>query len=327
VAERRAPLTLAGTEVRAGRTVDVDVPLSRLPTGTSVSMPVRVLHGLQPGPVVWLSAALHGDELNGIEIIRRVLSQLRPKELRGTVIAVPIVNVYGFLLQSRYLPDRRDLNRSFPGSPRGSLAARLAHTFFQEIVSRCSHGIDLHTGSHQRTNLAQIRADLDDAETRALALAFGAPAVIHSRLRDGSLREAAAELGTKVLLFEGGEAGRFDPAAIRCGVRGVKRVLNELGLSSGAPESQDPPVAELAESSWVRAGHGGILRLDVELGDQVREGDTLGAIADSLGAHSRTVLARRPGLVIGHTTNPLVNRGDALVHVGHTREAHTGSHR
>ncbi len=210
---RRASFRIGELEVAPGRSATGELPIARQVTGTRISLPLQVVHGRSDGSTVWLSAAVHGDEINGVEIIRRVMRQLDARTMAGTVIAVPIVNVHGFLNGDRYLPDRRDLNRSFPGSPTGSLAARIANLFMTEIVSRCDVGIDLHTGSDHRTNLPQIRADLDDPETRALAEAFGAPLMLHSRIRDGSLRGAATERGATVLLFEGGEALRFDDDA------------------------------------------------------------------------------------------------------------------
>ena len=231
-----------------------------------LSLPVTVIHGCEPGPRLWLSAAIHGDELNGVEIIRRVLEQVKPKTLKGAIIAVPIVNVFGFIEQSRYLPDRRDLNRSFPGSKRGSLASRLAHLFIQEIVSHSTHGIDFHTASNHRMNLPQIRANLDRPETLACASAFGAPVLLHSAVRDGSLRQAVAKRGIPVLLYEAGEALRFNEDAIQMGVQGTLQVMMHLGMVTGA--STPPAQSQLfRESKWVRASHSGIFRRVVELGE------------------------------------------------------------
>src|SRR5690606_22188097 len=193
-------------------------------------LPVHVLHGREEGPTVWMNAAIHGDELVGVEVIRRVLATLDPRTIRGTVLAVPIVNVLGAMTADRYLPDRRDLNRSFPGSPRGSLAARIAHLMMTEVVAKCEVGIDLHTGSDRRTNLPQVRADLDDPRTRELAEAFGAPVMLHAEVRDGPLREAAGQVGATVLLYGGREAWRVGEGAIAAGVEGVRRVLARLGL-------------------------------------------------------------------------------------------------
>jgi predicted deacylase len=317
---RRDPFVLGDLSVAAGRAATTELPISRLVTGTEVSLPVRVVHGRADGPTIWISAAVHGDEIAGVEIIRRVLDALDPRSLAGTVLAVPIVNVHGFLHGDRYLPDRRDLNRSFPGSPNGSLAARIAHLFMSEIVSRCTVGIDLHTGSDDRTNLPQIRADLDDPTTRRLAVTFGAPVALHSRLRDGSMRAAATARGATVLLYEGGEASRFDREAIATGVDGVGRVLAELGMTatSFAPPAR-PPI-ECRQSRWVRARRSGIAQLSVELGDRVEGGATLAPTRDALGRRVGVSRAPRAGIVIGHTQHPLVNQGDALVHLAEPDE-------
>jgi predicted deacylase len=312
----RTSFAIGTVRVRAGTTREVGLPITRLVTGADVSLPVRVVHGREDGPTVWIDAAIHGDEVVGVEVIRRVLAKLSPKTIRGTVIAVPIVNVLGFMAGDRYLPDRRDLNRSFPGSARGSLAGRIAHLMMTEVVAKSDVGIDLHTGSDRRTNLPQVRGDLDDPRTRALAEAFGAPVLYHAKLRDGSLRSAALDAGATVLLYEGGEAWRFDEWAIEAGVHGVQRVLAALGMTDPIEEQPPPPSVVCRQSGWVRAPGTGILQLDVALGQHVGPGDRLGGLSDSFGRRLRLVRADRPGIVIGRTEAPLVNRGDALVHIG-----------
>lgn len=309
-------IKIVGETIAPGKRRELEIPVARLITHTLLSLPVTILHGLEPGPSLWLSAAIHGDEINGVEIIRQVLEQLNPKTLRGTLIAVPIVNVFGFLEQSRYLPDRRDLNRCFPGSAEGSLASRLAHLFMGEIVSRCTHGIDLHTASDHRTNFPQIRANLHDEETYRCAKAFGAPVTIHGVTRDGSLRQAVAKKGLPILLYEGGEALRFDAEAIRVGREGVLRVMNVLGMVS-FPMSPIPSV-EIEKTRWVRASRGGILRLQVGLGESVTKKQVLGIIANPFGKQSLKLRSPFHGLVIGHTQNPLVNQGDAIIHLAAT---------
>ncbi len=307
---------LATHSVAPGERARFQVPVARLPTDTWVSLPVEVVHGATAGPRLWLAAAVHGDELNGVEIIHRVLSRIDAPTLVGTVVAVPIVNVFGFIHQLRYLPDRRDLNRCFPGSRSGSLASRLAHLIMTEVVERCTHGIDLHTGSHHRANLPQIRADLDDAHTRELALAFGAPVVIHARTPDGSLRGAAAQLGKPVLLFEGGEALRFDEASITTGVTGVLRCMAALGMSPASlPPPKGAPTA-IYKTRWLRARRGGILRMVSALGERVEKGQSLGTISDAFGSDAAHVRAPAQGVVLGLNKNPLVNQGDALIHLG-----------
>jgi len=318
------PLRLAGQEIPRGERRRIEVPTASLATGTSLSLPVEVLHGVRPGPRLWLSAAIHGDELNGIEIIRQVLAETSPRRLAGSVIAVPIVNVMGFIQESRYLPDRRDLNRSFPGSARGSMAARLAHLFLAEVVDGCTHGIDLHTGSDGRTNLPQIRADLQDPETAALARAFAAPIVIHASVRDGSLRAAATAQGAKVLVYEGGEALRFNRRAIEAGVTGVLRIMKQLGMRSTAPDPPGRPAEVSRNTAWVRAGRSGLVRLEVEPGDRVLRGQRLGVIKDAFGERVLKIKASRTGRVIGMTRRANVNRGDALVHIAQIENGEAG---
>lgn len=312
----RESFAIGTVRVRAGTSRNLELPITRLVTGADVSLPVRVFHGREDGPTVWVDAAIHGDEVVGVEVVRQVLAGLDPKTLRGTLIAVPIVNVLGFMTGDRYLPDRRDLNRSFPGSARGSLASRIAHLFMEEVVAKCEVGIDLHSGSDRRSNLPQVRADLDDPRTRALAEAFAAPVMLHARIRDGSLRHAAREGGATVLLYEGGENLRFDNYAIDPAVAGVRRVLAALGMVDPADEPDHPPSVECRASGWVRARRTGILDLDAHLGQQVTDGERLGALVDSFGRTLRLVHANRTGIVIGRTEAPLVNSGDAIVHIG-----------
>ena len=310
----RESFGIGTVRIRAGSARALELPITKLVTGADVSLPVRVVHGREDGPTVWLSAAIHGDEVVGVEVIRQVLAGLDPKTFRGTLIAVPIVNVLGFMNGDRYLPDRRDLNRSFPGSARGSLASRVAHLFMTEVVAKCEVGIDLHTGADRRSNLPQVRADLDDARTRELAEAFGAPVMLHAKIRDGSLRGAAREEGATVLLYEGGENLRMDGYAVDAGVRGVRRVLAALGMTEPTTAPEEPS-RECRSSGWVRARRTGIFDLDVELGQEVVDGERMGSLHDSFGKTLAAVYANRTGVVIGRNEAPLVNSGDALVHI------------
>jgi predicted deacylase len=285
-------------------------------TGSPLSMPLIVLHGRSDGPTMWINAAIHGDELNGVEIIRQVLERLDHRTLRGTLVAVPVVNVPGFMNRDRYLPDRRDLNRSFPGSTRGSLASQIAAIFTDEIVTRCSVGIDLHTGSDQRTNLPQIRADLDDPVSHDLARAFAPPVALHAPNRSGSLRQVAGELGATVLLFEGGEAGRFDDRSIAIGVEGVLRVMHRLGMID--EQADRPPAGDVVwclRSRWARAGKTGIAHLEVALGQTVAKGQVIGRVHDSFGRRLSRIKAGTDGVVIGLNLDPIVNQGDAIAHI------------
>ncbi len=314
-AARNTPFAIAGTVIAPGTRRNVELPVARLPTDTSLSMPVSVICGRRPGPRLWLNAVIHGDELNGIEIIRQVLHRLVPRELAGVVVAVPIVNVFGFVNESRYLPDRRDLNRSFPGSRRGSLASQLAHLFMTEVVDRCEYGLDFHTGSDHRTNLPQLRVDLSNPKVERLAGAFAAPATVDAVYRDGSLRWACRERGIPLLVYEGGEAHRFNEAAIRTAVDGTFRVMAELGMIEDAPRAPAQPGVVVRHSAWERARRSGIVRIDVYPGQPVQRGDVLGVIGDALGTRSTPIRASRTGIVLGYSRKPLASEGDALVHL------------
>ena len=311
------PLEICEQTLPPGSRTVVTLPVPQLYTNTPMEMPVHVLRGRSAGPCLFVCAALHGDELNGIEIIRRLLRRRSLQRLRrGTLIAVPMVNVYGVIERSRYLPDRRDLNRCFPGSQSGSLASRVAHAFMSEIVSKATHGIDLHTGAVHRANMPQIRADLDDPQTLELARRFGVPVLLNSRLRDGSLREAAREHGVPILVYEAGEALRFDEFAIRTGVRGIERVMRHLDMlpaSRRATTTKEPYVAR--SSHWIRAARSGVFQTRVRPGDAVSEGDVIGRITDPFGGEDATVEADADSIVIGRTHLPLVNEGDAVLHL------------
>ncbi len=310
-------IDIAGFSVKPGETKQIDMPVASLYTDTEISMPIHIQRGKSPGPTLFLSAAIHGDELNGIEIIRRVITSKQLKHLKGTLIAVPMVNVYGVLNQSRYMPDRRDLNRSFPGSEKSSLAGRVANLFLSQIVTHCNYGIDLHTGAQHRSNLPQIRANLDDPQTLALAKAFGVPVLLNSNLRDGSLRQAAAESGTRILIYEAGEALRFDELSIRAGTKGVIQVLRQLGMlrNTSRKKAAAPFIAK--NSSWVRAPVSGIVKHKKKLGDLVNAKDILAEIGGPFGDVFAPVKARYSGIIIGKQNIPLVQEGDAMYHIAY----------
>lgn len=315
-------VTINGITVLPGQHKTIDLPLGTLYTHSPLTMPVRVVCGKKPGPKLFVSAAIHGDELNGVEIIRRLLKSSSLKRLRGVLIAIPVVNVHGLLHHSRYLPDRRDLNRSFPGSSSGSLAARMAHIFMQQIVNQCDYGIDLHTGAIHRSNLPQIRANLDDEETTRLAKVFGVPVLLNSDLRDGSLREVSAAGGTPILLYEGGEALRFDEVSIRAGEKGIRNVMRELSMLPPSKSKRKPMKSVVARSSsWARAQISGVFRAVVPLGAHITEETVLGVISDPFGENEWEVRANYEGIVIGRNNLPLVYDGDALFHIARFREA------
>lgn len=322
-------LFIGGVEIRPGTRQVVELRLPLLYTHTPVVMSTQVIRGRREGPILFVSAAVHGDEINGVEIIRRLIRAPSLKHLRGTLIAVPVVNVYGFVRQSRYLPDRRDLNRSFPGSEKGSLAARLANAFLEEVVSKADYGIDLHTGAVHRENLPQIRSSFDDnGEVERLSMAFGSPVILNAELRDGSLRGAAMEMGVPVIIYEGGEALRFDELVIRAGLRGVIGVMRELGMLRPSTRSRTkqraaPVVAR--SSQWVRAPQSGILRAIIPLGARVKKNELLGLIADPLGENETPVESPVSGVVIGKVNLPLVSEGEALYHIARFGEPDTAA--
>jgi len=313
------PITIGDTTVNPGQRVSINLPIANLYTSTSLHMPVKVLCGRRAGPVLFVSAAIHGDELNGVEIIRRLLKRRALKSIRGTLIAIPIVNVHGFIDQSRYLPDRRDLNRSFPGSAKGSIASRLANTFLKEIVLKSDIGLDLHTGAIDRANLPQIRANLDDPRVPDLAKAFGAPVVVNAMLRDGSLRACAAGHDIPVMIYEAGEALRFDELSIRAGIRGIFQVMRELDMLPKGDRVRRSDAVIARATSWVRASTSGIVTGAVALGTRVKENDRLALISDPLGDHEEAITAPFNGIVIGSSRLPLAHEGDALFHLADFR--------
>ena len=304
-----------GHIVKPGESKVIELEAGELYTHTPITIPVRVISGKIKGPRLFISGVIHGDEINGVEIIRRLLSHKSLSKLKGTLIAVPVVNIHGFISHNRYLPDRRDLNRSFPGNEHGSLTARLARLFSDEIVDKCTHGIDLHTASGHRFNLPQIRAYLDNDETVKLANAFGAPVILNSNLRDGSLRQSVVESGKPFLLYEAGEVLRFDEFSIRLGVAGILSVMRILGMLKGRPYKSRFNTFTANSSTWVRAPQSGILKVDCLLGGYVAKGDRLGRISDPMGEDEMTVESPIEGVIISNIRLPLVNKGDALFHI------------
>lgn len=312
----RDDIEIAGITVKPGTRQSIDIPLPSYYTHSSACMPIHVVHGRNPGPCLLVCAAIHGDEINGVEIVRRILLNKSIDRIKGTLIAIPIVNVFGFVSKSRYLPDRRDLNRSFPGSETGSMAARLANVLMSEIIPHCSHVVDLHTGALNRENLPQIRAKIiDDPETEAMARAFGVPVILNAELLDGTFRMAARAHEIPVILYEAGEALRFDEVAIRAGVKGVLGVMSHLGMRRKSRAHNRTSCLIANTSQWVRAHQSGILRTLVANGTQVDIGDILAYINDPLGENSEPMLSPVDGIVIGKTNLPLIFEGEAAFHI------------
>jgi len=312
----RPSFAIGKEKVRPGTRMTAELPVSSLSDHTPVTMSAHVIHGKLDGRVVFVSAGIHGDEVIGMEIVRRLLKSSALRGMRGTLIVVPIVNSFGFINRSRYLPDRRDLNRSFPGSEEGSLAARLANLFMSEVVSRADLGIDLHSAAVHRTNYPQVRVSHDDVHMHEMANAFGAPIVMQSAAREGSLRQAAAALGKPVLLYEAGEGLRFDEVSVRVGQVGILRLLKSLGMISGRRVAAPRGMPQLCGSSkWLRAPIGGLFRSLKSDGDSVYKGDILGVVSDPFGETDCEIIAPFDGIIVGRAVLPVTNEGDAVFHL------------
>lgn len=312
----QAPFEINGQTIAPGSRASVTLPVSTLPDHTPVGLSIEVLHGKRKGPTMFVSAAVHGDEVIGVEIVRRLLRSPQLSALRGTLMVIPVVNSYGFLSRSRYLPDRRDLNRCFPGHPSGSLGSRLAHIFLNDVVLRCDFGVDLHSAAIHRTNLPQVRVSPGDKTTYKMAMDFGAPVVLTSGLRDGSLRAVAAKNGVPIVLYEAGEGLRFDEMAVRAGVAGVLRVMRGQDMlpAKGIAKAKSAPHL-CSNSHWLRAPAGGLLRTFRAEGEMVAKGDLLASIADPFGAVETDLVADTAGILIGRAILPVVNEGDAIFHL------------
>jgi len=317
---KRPGFVIGGEEIMPGTRRTVDLPVSSLSDHTPVNMSAHVIHGKTDGPVFFVSAGVHGDEVIGIEIVRRLLKSPALKGLKGTLIVVPIVNSFGFINRSRYLPDRRDLNRSFPGNEGGSLAARLSHLFLREIVAKADVGIDLHSAAVHRINYPQVRISPDDPVSRQMADVFGAPIIMESPVRQGSLRESAKALGKTVLLYEAGEGLRFDEVSVRAGQAGILRVMHSLGMISGRRVAPAKALPQFCPSSkWLRAPMGGLFRSLKAGGEPVHANDVLGVVSDPFGEDETEITAPFDGIIVGRAVLPVVNEGDAIFHVARVR--------
>ncbi len=315
----RPPFDIGNVTVEPGCRRLVDLPVATLSNHTPITLPVHVVHGKEKGPTLCVIAAVHGDEVIGVEIILRLLKLRQIEDIHGTLLCVPIVNAFGFISHSRYLPDRRDLNRSFPGSATGSLAHQIAHLLMNEIVERSDVGIDLHSAAANRTNLPQIRSALETERSRELAQAFGAPVVLRSAERAGSLRQAARAVGTEMLVYEAGEGLRLDEFSARVGTRGILRIMSGLGMIAyeayeDTPESWTAPVV-VTSSRWVRAEEGGLIRTHKTTGDSIEKDEVAAIISNPYEDSVCEVVSPFSGLIIGRTNLPVVNRGDALFHI------------
>ena len=308
-------VTIANQEIQPGEFKEININIARLPSHTLIDTPIYVSRSLQDGPVLALIAGMHGDELNGMEIVRRILDLGLHKVKRGTVVCMPVINVYGFLNYSRDVPDGKDVNRSFPGTKTGSLASRVAFHLMREVVPFIDCGIDFHTGGAMRSNYPQVRAVLRDDGNLELAAAFSAPFTIDMQFRPNSLRREAARKGKRIIVYEGGESLRFDPHAIEEGVAGTLRLMKALNMIDTAPEPSENNRV-IWSTTWIRAKHAGLFQPNIKCGQLVHRGEWVGTITDPFGEFKEEVIASQTGYAIGLNNGPVINAGDALIHMG-----------
>lgn len=306
---------IAGQEIRPGEFKEIDINIARLPSHTVIDTPIYVSRGNEDGPVLALTAGMHGDEINGMEIVRRLLDSGLHQPKRGVTVCMPIVNVYGFLNYSREVPDGKDINRSFPGSKNGSLASRVAYNLMHEVIPFIDYGVDFHTGGAMRANYPQVRAVLRDEKNLALAQAFHAPFTLDAPFRPNSLRKEASRLGKNIIVYEGGESLRFDQQAIEEGIAGTLRLMKFLNMIDWAPDPNE--VNKIVwNTSWIRAQNAGLFQSNVRCGQLVHKGEWVGTITDPFGEFKEQVVATETGYVVGLNNIPVINAGDALMHLG-----------
>ncbi|KFI23936.1 succinylglutamate desuccinylase/aspartoacylase family protein [Nitrosococcus oceani] len=314
-AATQEPLQLLGETINPGVKKRLSWTLSHTFEGIPVSAPILVVNGRHPGPTLCLTAAVHGDEINGIAMVHQTIAALKSSQLNGAVIGVPIVNMYGYRRSSRYLPDRRDLNRHFPGSPEGSSAARIAHSFFQQVITHCDVLVDLHTGSFHRTNLPQVRADLNHPNILKLARSFGGVAVVHSKGVSGTLRRAAMDRDIPSITLEAGEPKRLQLQEVHQGLKGIKNLMNELGMVDEG-ETKSAPEAVFHQTKWIRTHQAGILLSEVELGDPIKAGQQLGIITNPITNQQIPIVSPYHGQLLGMALNQVTIPGYAAYHIG-----------
>lgn len=314
------PFSISGIQVKAGETKEIYLKVSESFLSASIQIPITVIRGSRDGPTAFVMAAIHGDEINGVDIVRRLIFDVEHEMLAGTLIAVPVINIPGFLGQSRYLPYHRDLNRFFPGKRNGNNAERVAYRLFQEIVRKCDFGIDLHTAANGRLNLPHVRGDMTHPRVRKLARAFGATVLIDQSGVRGALRREATDAGVPTILFEAGETDRFSPRVSMQGLKGVLNVLSEMGMWPAHEQVRPPFQVIVKASEWIRAEKGGILDLAVKPGDLIYEGDRIGSILNPFGKTVTQIRAPTTGIVIGVTTAPLTVPGTGIAHVARLKK-------
>ncbi|MCH6258944.1 succinylglutamate desuccinylase/aspartoacylase family protein [Puniceicoccaceae bacterium K14] len=308
------PLIIGGQKIGRGESKDIYIDISETYTGDKIRIPLRVINANKSGPKIFVTAAIHGDEINGTGIIHDFLFGEEVTINKGTLILVPVVNVFGFEAHERYLPDRRDLNRSFPGSPSGSLASRIANTLMKEIVDKCDYGLDLHTAASQRTNYPNIRADLTDPSAKRLASAFGCALVVDGKGPIGSFRREATKRGCPTIILEAGEPGKIEPSVLQIGMQGIRNVLIDLDMIQ-EKQSKAPYQAYIRKSTWLRATVGGILKFHVSPGDFIDAGQAIATNYSILGAEQNTLTSEFSGIILGMTTMPAVKPGEPICNI------------
>ena len=308
-------IKIAGQEIHPGEFKEIDINIARLPSHTIIDTPIYISRGLEDGPILALTAGMHGDEINGMEIVRRILDSGLHQPKRGVTVCMPIVNIYGFLNYSRDVPDGKDINRSFPGNKNGSLASRVAYNLMHEVIPFIDYGIDFHTGGAMRTNYPQVRALLKDEKNFELAQAFNAPFTIDASFRPNSLRKEASKRGKNIIVYEGGESLRFDQQAIEEGMDGTLRLMKHLDMIDWAPEAREENRI-VWNTSWIRAKSAGLFQPNVQCGNLIQKGQWIGTITDPFGEFKEQVIANDTGYVIGLNNIPVINAGDALMHIG-----------
>lgn len=302
-------------DVHPGEETTIILNVAQLPTRTQIDIPVTVFNAKEPGPTLLLMAGLHGDEINGIEILRRIFDAKLHRVDAGQVIIIPILNIYGFLNFSRDVPDGKDVNRSFPGSENGSLAANVANMLMKNVIDQIDYGVDFHTGGGQINNYPQLRADFTDPKNRELAGYFQPPMFVQSGLIDKSLRWAAHQRGKNIIVFEGGESLRFSPFAIQEGINGILRLMKGLGMRSDAPVQELQPI-EVVDRKWLRCLDSGLWILNCVEGDKIKKGQVLGYTTSPFGDFQSEIISPEDGYIVGLNYMSVVNRGDALIHIG-----------
>lgn len=309
-------MIINNTEIKAGETAKIEVNVAKLPSRSPIDIIVNVARSAEPGPTLLLMGGLHGDEINGVEIVRRIIEDGHHIPEKGSVICIPLLNIYGFIHFSRYVPDGKDVNRSFPGNRNGSLASRIAHYLMKEIIPKIDFGVDFHTGGADRDNYPQIRCQLDNPADMELAEAFYAPFTIHSKHRPNSLRQSASKLGKSILVYEGGESSRFSENAIRQGIDGTLRLMKHLGMKNAPLPDPEYQNHQLKHSTWIRARSSGIFQSMVSGGDEVRKNQLVGYITDPFGDFKIPLKSHATGHIISLNNNPILHQGDAIMHIG-----------